>query len=103
MLHIACDVHTHTIFSRHAYSTIEENVRAAAEMRVELLGSTDHFSAMVHPAIDGEYDLRDFQHFLNVHSWPRIWKHWKKREWKPQKRKNNIPTLLVCSMSCIQS
>ena len=73
MLHIACDVHTHTIFSRHAYSTIEENVRAAAEMRVELLGSTDHFSAMVHPAIDGEYDLRDFQHFLNVHSWPRIW------------------------------
>lgn len=73
MLHIACDVHTHTIFSRHAYSTIEENVRAAAEGRIELLGSTDHFSRMVHPARGDTYDLRDFQHFINCHCWPRMW------------------------------
>ena len=32
------DVHTHTLYSRHAYSTIEENVRAAAEAGLEILG-----------------------------------------------------------------
>ena len=31
MVRISCDVHTHTLASRHAYSTIEENVRAAAK------------------------------------------------------------------------
>ena len=33
---IKCDTHTHTLYSRHAYSTIEENVRAAAERGLEL-------------------------------------------------------------------
>ena len=46
MLHIRCDTHTHTIYSRHAYSTVEENVRAAAELGIGLLGSTDHYSSM---------------------------------------------------------
>ena len=73
MLHIACDVHTHTIASRHAYSTIEENVRAAAEQRIELVGSTDHFSRMVATPRDGAYDLRDYQHFINCDCWPRTW------------------------------
>ena len=73
MLHIACDVHTHTIASRHAYSTIEENVRAAAEQRIELIGSTDHFSRMVATPHDGAYDLRDYQHFINCDCWPRTW------------------------------
>ena len=72
MLHIACDVHTHTIFSRHAYSTLEENVRAAAELRFELLGITDHFSAMVHPESAAGVDLRDYQHFLNFEVWPEV-------------------------------
>jgi putative hydrolase len=72
MLHIACDVHTHTIFSRHAYSTLEENVRAAAELRFELLGITDHFSAMVHPESAAGVDLRDYQHFLNFEVWPKV-------------------------------
>ena len=36
---IKCDTHTHTLFSKHAYSTIEENVRAAAEAGMELLFS----------------------------------------------------------------
>ena len=40
MIRISCDVHTHTLASRHAYSTIEENVRAAADQNFELLGST---------------------------------------------------------------
>ena len=31
LLENRCDVHTHTVASRHAYSTVEENVRAASE------------------------------------------------------------------------
>ena len=66
---IACDVHTHTLFSRHAYSTIAENIAACREMGVELLGSTDHFSEMLFP----EQHLRNFQYFLNQTAWPRVW------------------------------
>ena len=73
MVHIACDTHTHTIFSRHAYSTVEENVRAAAELRFELLGVTDHFSPMICPEPQTGVDLRDYQHFLNFETWPRMW------------------------------
>ena len=69
MLRPLCDVHTHTLFSRHAYSTLEENVRAAAEAGLELLGSTDHFSSMLFT----EQDLRDFQFFINQKVWPRTW------------------------------
>ena len=73
MLHLACDTHTHTTFSRHAYSTVEENVRAAAELLFELLGVTDHFSPMVHPEVQTGVDLRDYQHFLNFEVWPKTW------------------------------
>ena len=65
-----CDVHTHTNFSRHAYSTIEENVRAASAMGLELLGNADHFSLMLY----GENpQIRDYQFFLNQSVWPRTW------------------------------
>ena len=73
MLRPICDTHTHTIFSRHAYSTVEENVRAAAERGVALLGVTDHFSPMVHPMAATGVDLRDYQHFLNFPVWPDMW------------------------------
>lgn len=63
------DVHTHTLFSRHAYSTIEENVRAAADAGLELLGSADHFSGMLFC----EQHLRNFQYFINMGIWPRVW------------------------------
>ncbi len=66
---IACDVHTHTVFSRHAYSTIGENIAACRANDVELLGSTDHFSSMLFP----EQHLRNFQYFLNQGCWPRVW------------------------------
>ena len=69
MIRISCDVHTHTLASRHAYSTIDENVRAAAEQNFEVLGSTDHFSDMLYPG----QDVRNFQFFFNVKSWPREW------------------------------
>lgn len=69
MIRVSCDVHTHTLFSRHAYSTVEENVRAAANQGFELLGVTDHFSEMLFE----EQTLRNFQFFLNTEVWPREW------------------------------
>ena len=69
MLTNRCDVHTHTLFSRHAYSTIRENVLAAAEQGVEVLGDTEHFSCMLFP----EQRMRDFQFFFNFGAWPKVW------------------------------
>ena len=70
MYNIKCDTHTHTIYSRHAYSTIEENVRAAAENGIELLASTDHFSDMLFPDYES---LKNYQYFLCCNNWPRTW------------------------------
>ncbi len=36
------DLHTHTIVSGHAYSSLQEMVRAAAEKGIEILGITEH-------------------------------------------------------------
>ncbi|AEB06186.1 PHP domain protein [Coriobacterium glomerans PW2] len=66
---IASDIHTHTLFSRHAYSTIAENVAAARRAELEVLGSSDHFSAM----LESHLDIRDFQFFINQVAWPRLW------------------------------
>lgn len=73
MLRLACDTHTHTIFSRHAYSTVEENVRAAALQGFELLGVTDHFSPMIHGVGPEGASMREFQEFINMRMWPREW------------------------------
>lgn len=70
MYDIKCDIHTHTLYSRHSYSTIAENVEYAAAAGLELLGSADHFSGMLHPG----HDFRDYQFFINVGVWPRVWK-----------------------------
>ena len=69
MLSVTCDVHTHTLFSRHAYSTIEECVRTASERGVQLLGSTDHFGNMLFE----NPSFLDFQYFINRDLWPREW------------------------------
>lgn len=66
---IASDIHTHTLYSRHAYSTIGENVAAARDAGLELLGSADHFSRMIWDVPD----VRNYQYFLNARSWPRVW------------------------------
>ena len=74
MIQNLCDVHTHSIYSRHAYSTVRENVLAAREAGLELLGVTDHFSDMLFPETDLRHaDLRDYQHFINMRIWPRTW------------------------------
>jgi putative hydrolase len=57
------DLHTHTIASGHAYSTIDENARYAASIGVELLGISDHAPAMPHST--GEL------YFLNLRVVPR--------------------------------
>lgn len=74
MLQNRCDVHTHTLFSRHAYSTVRENVLAARDAGLELLGVTDHFSDMLFPGADlAHADLRDYQYLINMVVWPRAW------------------------------
>lgn len=64
-----CDTHTHTIYSRHAYSTIEENVKTAAARGMELLATTDHFSDMLYP----EVDIKHYQYLFNQMMLPRSW------------------------------
>lgn len=64
---LSCDIHTHTMFSAHAYSTIEENVYWAAERGLQVLGSADHLSSMVTACPN---DLRSYQFFINQDIWP---------------------------------
>ncbi|MDD6471916.1 MAG: PHP domain-containing protein, partial [Bacteroidales bacterium] len=57
------DVHTHTVVSGHAYSTLQEMVKAAAEKGIEILGITEHG-----PSIRGTCDPI---YFRNMHVVPR--------------------------------
>ncbi|OLN26854.1 phosphatase [Desulfosporosinus metallidurans] len=45
-MEILVDLHTHTITSGHAYSTITENALAASRRGLKLLGMTDHGPSM---------------------------------------------------------
>ena len=40
--HILLDVHTHTVASGHAFSSLQEMVHAAAEKGLQILGITEH-------------------------------------------------------------
>ncbi|KYH35395.1 putative phosphatase YcdX [Clostridium tepidiprofundi DSM 19306] len=40
------DLHTHTLVSGHAYSTMMENIREASKKGIEILGVTDHGPSM---------------------------------------------------------
>ncbi|MDO4755323.1 MAG: phosphatase [Parabacteroides sp.] len=57
------DVHTHTVASGHAYSTMQEMAQAAAEKGLQLLGITEHS-----PGIPGTCDPI---YFRNLHIVPR--------------------------------
>ncbi|MDR2527568.1 MAG: phosphatase [Synergistaceae bacterium] len=46
MIILHADLHTHTLASGHAYSTIKEMADAAKEKNLELIASTDHGVAM---------------------------------------------------------
>lgn len=54
------DTHTHTIASTHAYSTIMENARAAADRGIKVLAVTDHAPALP----DAPHKL----HFMGYHA-----------------------------------
>lgn len=45
-MEICVDLHTHTVASGHAYSTISENALAASHKGIKLLGMTDHGPTM---------------------------------------------------------
>lgn len=60
---IKLDVHTHTIVSGHAFSTIQEMARAAADKGLQILGITEHG-----PNIPGTCDPI---YFRNMHVIPR--------------------------------
>ena len=40
------DAHTHTIASGHAFSTIQEMAKAAADKNLSILGITEHTECM---------------------------------------------------------
>lgn len=43
---VLVDVHTHTVSSGHAYSTIDENMRAASSKGLKMIAMTDHSPGM---------------------------------------------------------
>ena len=69
MIKIKTDTHTHTLASGHAYSTIEENLRAGKEQGLELVGITDHFSSFFVPSTA----LACFGFFINKKALPEVW------------------------------
>ena len=56
---IQADMHTHTLASTHAYSTITENCRFAADIGLKAVAMTDHTSMMP--------DSPHIWHFRNMH------------------------------------
>ncbi len=63
-MNIEVDSHTHTVASGHAYSTIDENVQAAAARGIKLLAITDHG-----PSMPGAPHI---WYFMNMRVLPRI-------------------------------
>ena len=62
-MNLIADLHTHTIASKHAYSTLLENASYAAKARLLVLGISDHAPAMS--------DTTNSAYFFNVKVWPR--------------------------------
>lgn len=58
---IVADLHTHTIFSGHAFGTLREMAQAAAEKKLLLLGTTEHG-----PGIPGTCDPIYFRNFCDA-------------------------------------
>ncbi len=60
---ILTDLHTHTLASTHAYSTITENAKSAAKMGLEAIAMTDHTGEIP--------DSPHIWHFINMRILPR--------------------------------
>lgn len=63
MFRPAADLHTHTVASTHAYSTVTENCRAAHELGLAAVAMTDHAPGMP--------DAPHVWHFVNLKVLPR--------------------------------
>ena len=59
---LIADTHTHTIASTHAYSTVLENTKFAADIGLSYLGITDHAPDMT--------DAPHWWHFENLRILP---------------------------------
>lgn len=64
-MRITVDPHTHSIFSVHAFSTIEENALHAKEAGMEAIGMTDHYGP-------GFCQLDQFSAAMNMDSLPAL-------------------------------
>ncbi|MGL4447139.1 phosphatase [Shewanella sp.] len=58
------DIHTHTVASSHAYSTIHDYLAVAKQKGIRLFATTDHGPAMA--------DAPHFWHFVNLRVLPRM-------------------------------
>ena len=56
------DAHTHTVASGHAYSSLQEMAKAAAEKGLQVLGITEHG-----PSVPGTCPLLYFKNMFVVH------------------------------------
>ena len=65
MMNIQLDVHTHTIVSGHAFSTLTEMVTEAQRRKLKVFGITEHA-----PSVPGTCT---FLYFRNLHVVPRQW------------------------------
>lgn len=65
LIKIKVDPHTHTIFSGHAFSTIEENAVHAARAGMEAIGMTDHYGPMF-------VDLSQISAAMNMSALPEV-------------------------------
>ncbi|BES64519.1 phosphatase [Gottschalkiaceae bacterium SANA] len=55
---LVMDLHTHTVASSHAFSTLKENIEAAAEKGLVVMGTSDHGGGMpgaAHPYMFSNY------------------------------------------------
>lgn len=65
-MNFIADMHTHTLASTHAYSTITENAAAAAQKGLKYLGMTDHCIKMTDAPHSWHFqNLRTIPHFLS--------------------------------------
>ncbi len=63
-MRILTDLHTHTLASTHAYSTLKENIEAAKALGMEAIAVTDHAPSME--------DAPHIWHFDNLKSIPNV-------------------------------
>ncbi|MDN3649131.1 phosphatase [Reinekea marina] len=61
---MACDTHSHTVASTHAYSTLHDYIASAKDVGLSLLSITDHGPEMP--------DSPHMWHFGNMKVWPRL-------------------------------